>query len=99
MNLEHKLNKLPVGLTIGVIVPILTLIVVYLFSFNNYTVHQFVYFLQTMKVMSKLLSLCVVPNLLAFFIFIWLDYLKSARGVLMATFIMAILVFVIPRFL
>lgn len=39
-----------------------------------------------------ILSLCVIPNLLTFFIFIWTKRDKSAKGVLMATFAFAIYV-------
>ena len=97
MNKLGFLNKFLTGLIAGLLVPVITLVIVYFYTFHYYSVHEFVYFLKTMQVVSKLLSLCVIPNLLAFFIFIWLDYLNSARGVLAATFISAALVFIIPH--
>ncbi|OQY03984.1 MAG: hypothetical protein B6I20_03865 [Bacteroidetes bacterium 4572_117] len=44
------------------------------------------------NIISELVSLCVVPNLLLFFVFMWMNLLKSARGVIGATFIYAMIV-------
>lgn len=46
-----------------------------------------------------ILSLCVVPNLLIFFTFIWTNRDKSARGVLLATIIYAMYVCIMKLYL
>lgn len=83
------------GLVIGLIVPLVGLIIFY---FSKSYDMNFVEYLKTIKgigIASPLLSLCVIPNLLAFFIFIWQDKLIYARGVMMATLLYAIAVFII----
>jgi hypothetical protein len=98
MELKSKLDHFFVGFIPGILVPVITLLIVFSHSFINLTVQEFFYFLKTMNIMTKLLSLCVLPNLLVFFIFIWPDYLKSARGVLAATFIVAFVILGIQFF-
>ena len=46
-------------------------------------------------ILSSLLSLNILPNLILFYLFIRKDYLFSARGVLIATFLFAGLVLII----
>lgn len=90
-----KFDKTGLGLSLGIIAPIITLVVVYLYSFDGYSVKEFFTFLSTMRVMTKLFSLCLLPNLLVFFTFIWGDLMRGARGVLMATILIAVIVMII----
>ena len=62
--------------------------------FKSYDFFDFLFRSFLLGVHFKLISICVFPNLLAFFIFIWTNYLKSARGVLLATFIYAFIIFI-----
>lgn len=88
----YKFDKFWLGFSVGIIAPVITLSVVYIVTFDNYTIHDFIYFLKTMRVMTKLFSLCVLPNLLCFFLFIWPNLLKGAKGVLTATVILALVI-------
>jgi hypothetical protein len=45
--------------------------------------------------MTKLFSLCVLPNLGLFFLFLWPDFNKAAKGVVTATFLVAIVIVII----
>lgn len=83
------------GLALGIAAPIITLFIVYFVTFDNYTLKEFFEFLKTMRVLTKLFSLCVVPNLGVFFLFVWPNYLKGARGTLTATFLTAFVVIAI----
>lgn len=47
-----------------------------------------------MKILMKLLSICVFPNLGIFFIFYRMKYDMAARGVIMATFMYAFMVLI-----
>jgi len=44
------------------------------------------------QIIPKLLSLSVIADLLLFFVFIWTDKLKSARGVIGSAFILGIVI-------
>jgi uncharacterized membrane protein SpoIIM required for sporulation len=46
-------------------------------------------------IIPKLLSLSAIPDLLLFFIFIWTDNLKSARGVIGSAFLLGIVILIL----
>lgn len=87
---NRKMDKLWIGLIIGLAAPLLTLYVFYLFRFSHLTFTQFYYeILLAGNIVTPSVSLCVIMNLLVFFIFIWTHRYYSARGVLMATIVYA----------
>jgi len=89
-------NTFVTGLVAGLFTPLLTLAGVYLYRFaGQYSLADFFAYLHTMHVFSKLISLSVIPNLLAFFIFIWTHRDQGARGVLGATLIWAFVMLLI----
>jgi hypothetical protein len=90
-------DKLWIGLLLALICPVVTLYIVYLHSFDNYSIKEFFHFIITMKIMSKLFSLCVLPNLGLFFVFIWGNYLKGARGVLTGTFVVTFVILILQQ--
>ncbi len=96
--IQTRLNTIAFGLISGMLVPFLALIIFYLISSTELSFPEFVEFIISRKKLSSLISLSVVPDLLVFFIFIWLNYLYSARGVLAAVFLFALIV-VLTKFL
>ncbi|MFH2096524.1 MAG: hypothetical protein ABIJ16_12510 [Bacteroidota bacterium] len=92
--MKFNLNKLWIGTLIGILAPLITLIIVYKTNYKTLSISEFLRQLEIMGIYTKLLSLCVIPNLLFFFVFIWRNYLSSARGVLLATFIYAAIVLI-----
>jgi hypothetical protein len=87
-----KLDKFWIGFIVAIIVPVITLSITYFHTFSNQTIHEFFQFLRDRQIMSKLFSLCVLPNLAVFFLYIWGNFLKGARGVLAATIVVAVFV-------
>ena len=92
--MTSKINNLKLGLLLGILAPALTMFIIYVAKFNDYGLRELVDMLVAKKVFTKIVSLCVVPNLALFFLFLNKNYFYSARGVLMATFVFAIFVFV-----
>ena len=90
-----KYDKLLLGLALGIITPVLVLLVYYQVNFYYIRVDTFSYETFMKRIFLPLLSLCVVGNLAVFFLFIQTDRYLSARGVVMATLIYAILVFIL----
>jgi hypothetical protein len=88
-------NRL-LGLSLGIIVPIITFILFYLYR-NPVSFKLFYDQVLTINIISRLVSLCVIPNLLVFFIFIWTNRYKSAHGVIGATFVFAIVVLILTQ--
>jgi hypothetical protein len=88
-------NRL-IGFILGIIVPVITFILFYLYR-KPKSFEIFYNQVLTVNVISKLVSLCVIPNLLIFFIFIWTNRNKSAYGVIGSTFIYAIVVLILTQ--
>ena len=86
------------GLIAGLLVPLLALVIFWLISFPDAAFGEFISIIVSRKKFSSLISLSVVPDLLVFFIFLWLNYLYSARGVMASVFLLALIV-VLTKFL
>jgi|SRR6056297_2517791 len=94
--MNKKGNSLWLGFALGLLAPVLFILIFYGIKFSDqYSFSVFLDKLFELNIASKYLSICVYPNLLLFFIFIWKNRLYSARGVLFATIILAILVFIL----
>ncbi len=93
---ERKLqfNSVALGLFTGLVTPVLTLLIVWALR-ENVSFFEFISQMQTIHMLAKLLSLCAIPNLLFFFIFIWLDKLFSSRGVLFATILYGLIIIIL----
>jgi hypothetical protein len=96
--MEKKANSQPLGYLLGGLLPIVALVVIYLVAYPGQSLKAFLEILWIQKSFSRILSIAVFPNLGIFFIFIWTNRLRSAKGVLGATFIFAIIVFAIRLF-
>ena len=89
----NKFSKsLLFGFILGVISPILGVIIFYLLTNTSLSLTGYINHLLDHKLVSHVISLGAISNLLVFFIFIWTNYLRSARGVVFATMLYAILV-------
>jgi hypothetical protein len=89
-------DKRLTGFTIGIIFPIIVLVLFYLYR-NPQSFSLFYEQMLSINIISRLVSLCVIPNLLVFFIFIWTNRYKSAYGVIGATFIYALVVLILTQ--
>jgi len=90
--MKSRLNNILLGSVMGIIVPLVTVFIAYKIRFDQYQLDEFFRVLIRNKILSSLLSLCAIPNLLVFLIFVWLNYLRSARGVLLGTFIIGFII-------
>ncbi len=78
------------GLLPGIILPLITLIIIWLIQYDG-GFFQFLKEFQQFGLLSKVVSLAAIPNLLLFFLFIWTDRTFSSRGVIFATLVLAFL--------
>jgi hypothetical protein len=92
--MKAKYNDIRLGVVLGLLAPVLGLLVIYLAAFRNMALLEYLEFLDDSRKLSSIISLSAIPNLLLFFIFIWLNYLYSARGVLASTILYALVVIV-----
>ena len=95
MSLTEKYDKQWTGVLSGFVVPLLILLVVWLFSQGNSTLQEYLRRIVEVDILTQIISLCVFPNIFLFLLFIRFDMLKSARGVLGITIFWAVLVFAV----
>jgi hypothetical protein len=95
--MKSKINSTILGVIIGIVVPILSILLAYVVRFQDeLTIKEFVDSLLIHRVYTKVIALGVYfGNIVFFFLFIKTDLLKAARGVLLATILysFAIMVF------
>ncbi len=93
---NKKFDTLWHGLIPGLVLPALALLGFWIIKSDRGIV-DFMEHFQTINMLSKVVSLCAIPNLLLFFIYIWTMRNFSARGVIFATLMLA-LIMVILKF-
>ena len=94
--MKSLINNTYVGALLGFIVPILSILIAYLVNFRDeMTVSQFIDSGLVLKIYAKMMAVAVyVGNGVCFFLFIKLDWLKAARGVLLATIVYSFIVLI-----
>jgi hypothetical protein len=94
MKVAAKYDQLFVGLISGVLLPVVAFVIAWMVISDDSLTTYFRQF-QQLNRLSSLISLSALPNLLLFFIFIWLNIYRAARGVIFATLLLAFLMLII----
>lgn len=89
----QRIDKQWIGLVIGLIIPAITFFLIYIFAFPKHSLVSYYEMIMAKQFFSQILSLAVIPNAGAFFLFIWANKLNAAKGVLAATILLALVVF------
>lgn len=84
-----KYDSILIGTLCGLVTPMIGFLGYYFIRYSGMYFPAFIRYLYEGGTFLPILSLCTVPNLLIFFIFIWTNRDKSARGVLLATILYA----------
>jgi hypothetical protein len=92
------LNKMPQGILIGFIFPLTFFFLYYLVRFGSLDFGDYLKYLLESKKMVSVLSLSVLPNLLPFLLLMNTNRYSSGRGVLAATIILGVAVFILKLF-
>lgn len=88
-NVLEKLDKLWIGLLIGLIFPWFVFFGYYFTKFRHMGLGKFFNYLLDGNILTPVVSLCVIINLGIFFLFIKNDKYYVSRGIIFATFIYA----------
>jgi hypothetical protein len=97
-NKVNRYNKPVVGLAIGLLLPLVSLFIYYfVMSAKNegLDIQEFFNILNQKNVLVPILSLCVLPNLIPFFVFKKKDHWYAIKGIVTSVFIYLILVIVL----
>ncbi len=95
--MSKKANCMRLGLLLGFIIPILSILLIYIIRFSDtLTIAEFLKTLFVLKIYTKVLAVAVYfGNIVSFFLFIKTERLKSARGVLTATVIYSLIILIL----
>jgi hypothetical protein len=88
-------NSLLVGIIAGFILPIIFFLLYYFFRFDNVEFIKYLSWLLESKKLVTVLSLSVAPNIFSFMFFVRRDKLYSGRGVLLATVLFGMFIFIL----
>ena len=91
--MDKKINTLTAGIILGVIVPILFYFILFYSKFNNLKFANFHSDIFLGKLLPLLISRCILPNLVLFFIFNWLNWVKATKGVFISTIGLTVILF------
>ncbi len=92
---KDRLNKLSTGIIGGIALPFICFFFILVAKKGGYSFVGYLDKIREMSILPRLLSLCLLPNLLLFFLFIWSDRLRSARGVIIAMFVVGIIIIIL----
>ena len=91
---KKRFDQTGIGLIIGFFVPVLVFLIVYVLGNHNVSLSEFADGLWKIHALIKLGSLCIFVNSIVFMGFIRMKYEKTARGILGATIVYAMVVLI-----
>lgn len=92
------LDKLYIGLLSGFLPPVLAVVIYYWINYSYMTKGEFIRYLQMGQTYTQLITLCVLTNLIPFYLFINKEKYNATKGVIAATFVWAALVIYLKFF-
>ena len=93
MTFREKYDKLRTGIISGILLPVITAFIIFLFSKGNPDLPAWLSKIARAGIESHIITLCVFPNILIFLLFNQFDMLRASRGVLGVTIFWAVIVF------
>ena len=96
--MNYKDNILT-GTIIGILIPAICILLVYAIMFPGFKFFDFFRFTQSKHVLENIVSLCGIPNLVAFYFFIRGELYENGKGIILATFILVLIVIILKFFI
>ncbi|MDR3093077.1 MAG: hypothetical protein LBU62_00335 [Bacteroidales bacterium] len=97
--MSRRWNNIWIGLALGVALPLLVFAGIYAVKFSHLTFNDFLSYTHFNKTLSKMLSLCVFPNLLVFYLVLNKEFWKATRGVIGATLLWTFVILCVKFFI
>jgi hypothetical protein len=95
INNLQKFNTLATGIITGVVAPIIIYFILYYSKIQDVKFTLFSNNLVIGNIIPVIISHCILPNLILFFIFNGLNWMQAAKGVLGTTVVLTVLIFMI----
>jgi hypothetical protein len=93
MTVQEKYDKLLTGVVTGLLLPLFTALIIFLLTKGNPSLSMWLKKIADADIVTKVITLCVFPNVIIFLIFNHFDMLRASRGVLGTTIVWAVIVF------
>lgn len=91
----HRLNCLATGIISGLILPCIVYFIVYFSKMEEVRYTIFSNHLVISNIIPVIISHCILPDLILFFIFNGLNWMQAAKGVLGTTVVLTLVIFAI----
>ncbi|HEX2395655.1 MAG TPA: hypothetical protein VHI78_09925 [Bacteroidales bacterium] len=91
----QKFDTLATGIIVGITVPVIVYFIIYFAKIQNIHTTLFSNRLLIGNIIPIIISHCVLPDLVFFFIFNGLNWMQTAKGVLGTTVVLTVLIFAI----
>jgi len=91
----QKFNTLATGIIAGIILPVVMYFIMYFTKIQDIQTTLFSNRLLIGNIIPIIISHCVLPDLVLFFIFNGVNWMQAAKGVLGTTVVLTILIFAI----
>jgi hypothetical protein len=95
MKTTEKYDKIIPGILSGLLLPLVIGLLIYAFTAHGRSPATYLARISDSNIVTHAITLCVFPNVLIFLLFLRLDMLRAARGVLAMTIIFAAIIFAI----
>jgi hypothetical protein len=89
----HKLNTLTTGIVSSIVLPVMVYFFLYYAKVQDVSFTLFSNNLVIGNIIPIIISHCILPNLLLFFVFNGFNWIQASKGVLGTTVVLTILVF------
>jgi hypothetical protein len=95
MKWYEKYDRVVTGIISGFVLPLIVGLVIFLFTSKGHTMGEYLGRISGAGIVTHAITLCVFPNIAIFLFFNRFDMLRASRGVLAATIVWAIVMFII----
>ena len=95
MPISRRWNKFLIGLALGFILPLIVFFLIYFIGYSQTNFNKFLEYTIMRQALTKIMSLCVIPNLAVFYFFLNKEYWYATRGVICSTLLYTLAVLVI----
>ncbi|MDR1673793.1 MAG: hypothetical protein LBS09_10105 [Bacteroidales bacterium] len=97
--MSRRWNSFRIGLLLGIVLPLMIFLAFYLVAYVRVPLDEYLLYVVKMRSLPKILSLCAIPNLILFYIFLNKEYWYATRGVICATLLYTLGVVAVKIFL
>ena len=89
-----KYDSIMTGIISGLLLPVIVGLLIYVFTAHGRSIPKFLEIINTGRIITHAMTICVFPNIFIFLLYNRLDMLRASRGVLAITIAWAVAVFI-----